>query len=113
MDPRVARQPADDHRYHRSTARCWAPAIWCACVEAARAVPHPERELRRFIAELPTPVSRHRLDGNAVPRPSVRMLELGPPSADAIVEMNRPGVSGETRAAQREAGLGIAIEHAG
>lgn len=57
------------------------------------------------------------LDGNAVPAPaSVPMVELGPGErVDAIVEMNRPGVwiLGETRSAQREAGLGIAIEYAG
>ena len=57
------------------------------------------------------------LDGNAVPAPaSVPVLELGPGErVDAIVEMNRPGVwiLGETRTAQREAGLGIAIEYAG
>ena len=57
------------------------------------------------------------LDGNAVATPaSVPMLELGPGErVDAIVEMNRPGVwiLGETRTAQREAGLGIAIEYAG
>lgn len=57
------------------------------------------------------------LDGNAVATPAiVPLLELGPGErVDAIVEMNRPGVwiLGETRTAQREAGLGIAIEYAG
>ncbi|MDP3718270.1 MAG: multicopper oxidase family protein [Acidobacteriota bacterium] len=57
------------------------------------------------------------LDGNAVPTPAIApMVELGPGErVDAIVEMNRPGVwiLGETRSAQREAGMGIAIEYAG
>lgn len=57
------------------------------------------------------------LDGNAVPAPaSVPIVELSPGErVDAIVEMNRPGVwiLGETRIAQREAGLGIVIEYAG
>ena len=56
------------------------------------------------------------LDGNAVPNPArVPVLDLGPGErVDAIVEMNRPGVwiLGEVRAAQREAGMGIAIEYA-
>ncbi|MEO8680590.1 MAG: multicopper oxidase family protein [Vicinamibacterales bacterium] len=57
------------------------------------------------------------LDGNAVPAPaSVPVLDLGPGErVDAVVEMNRPGVwiLGETRAAQRDAGMGIAVEYAG
>lgn len=57
------------------------------------------------------------LDGNEVPVPaSVPLVELGPGErVDAIVEMNRPGVwiLGETRSAQRDAGLGIVIEYAG
>lgn len=57
------------------------------------------------------------LDGNAVPTPaSVPILDLGPGErVDAIVEMNRPGVwiLGETRAAQRDAGMGLVIEYAG
>ena len=57
------------------------------------------------------------LDGNPVATPAtVPVLDLGPGErVDAIVEMSRPGVwiLGETRAAQREAGMGIAIEYAG
>jgi FtsP/CotA-like multicopper oxidase with cupredoxin domain len=57
------------------------------------------------------------LDGNAVATPrSVQTVELGPAErADCIVEMNSPGVwiMGETRDAQRNAGMGIAIEYAG
>lgn len=57
------------------------------------------------------------LDGNAVATPaSVGVVELGPGErVDAIVEMNQPGVwiLGETRTAQRDAGMGIAIEYAG
>lgn len=56
------------------------------------------------------------LDGNAVPNPApVPVLDLGPGErVDAVVEMTRPGVwiLGEVRAAQREAGMGIAIEYA-
>ncbi len=57
------------------------------------------------------------LDGNSIasPRP-VPVLELGPAErVDAWVEMDRPGVwiLGETRDAQRGAGMGIAVEYAG
>jgi FtsP/CotA-like multicopper oxidase with cupredoxin domain len=57
------------------------------------------------------------LDGNDVlsARP-VPVLELGPAErVDAIVEMGRPGVwiLGETRTAQRNAGMGIVVEYAG
>lgn len=57
------------------------------------------------------------LDGNPVPAPgAVRVVELGPAErADCIVEMNNPGVwvMGETRDAQRIAGMGIVVEYAG
>jgi FtsP/CotA-like multicopper oxidase with cupredoxin domain len=57
------------------------------------------------------------LDGNAVAAPqSARFVELGPAErADCIVEMNNPGVwiMGETRDAQRSAGMGIVVEYAG
>ena len=57
------------------------------------------------------------LDGNAVATPrKVPVVELGPAErADCIVEMTSPGVwiMGETRDAQRLAGMGIVIEYAG
>ncbi|HTS28704.1 MAG TPA: multicopper oxidase family protein [Bryobacteraceae bacterium] len=57
------------------------------------------------------------LDGNALPAPrTVPLLELAPAErVDALVEMDRPGVwiLGETRDAQRNAGMGIAVEYAG
>jgi FtsP/CotA-like multicopper oxidase with cupredoxin domain len=57
------------------------------------------------------------LDGNMLAAPrSVTMLEIGPGERiDAIVEMNQPGVwiFGETRDAQRKAGMGVAVEYAG
>ncbi len=57
------------------------------------------------------------LDGNAVATPrAVLMVELGPGErADCIVDMKAPGVwiMGETRDAQRLAGMGIVIEYAG
>lgn len=56
------------------------------------------------------------LDGNALPKvTAVRAIELGPGErADAIVEMNRPGiwVLGSTRDKDRAAGMGIVIEYA-
>jgi FtsP/CotA-like multicopper oxidase with cupredoxin domain len=57
------------------------------------------------------------LDGNAIqPEQSVPVLELGPAErVDAFVEMDRPGIwiLGETRDAQRGAGMGIVVEYAG
>ena len=57
------------------------------------------------------------LDGNPVPRPSlVPVVEVSPGErVDAIVEMSVPGVwwLGETRDAQRNAGMAIAVEYAG
>jgi len=57
------------------------------------------------------------LDGNAIaPARSVPVLELGPAErVDALVEMDYPGVwiLGETRDAQRRAGMGIVVEYAG
>lgn len=57
------------------------------------------------------------LDGNTVPAPrSVPVVEIAPGErVDAIVEMTSAGVwwLGETRNAQREAGMAIAIEYAG
>jgi FtsP/CotA-like multicopper oxidase with cupredoxin domain len=57
------------------------------------------------------------LDGNAIqPAQSVPVLELGPAErVDAFVEMDRPGIwiLGETRDAQRGAGMGIVVEYAG
>ena len=57
------------------------------------------------------------LDGNAVATPrQIPVVDLGPGErADAIVEMNRPGVwvLGELRAEQRAAGMGIAVEYGG
>lgn len=56
------------------------------------------------------------LDGNAVATPRrVPVVELGPAErADCIVEMTSPGiwVMGETRDAQRLAGMGIVVEYA-
>jgi len=56
------------------------------------------------------------LDGNAVASPqAVPLLELGPAErVDAMVTMDRPGVwiLGETRDAQRKAGMGIVVEYA-
>ena len=55
------------------------------------------------------------LDGNPLPRPTiVRVLELGPGErADAIVEMNNPGVwiLGELHDGQRNGGMGVVIEY--
>lgn len=65
---------------------------------------------------------RHRfhvvaLDGNALPAPRpIPVLELAPAErADAVVEMDQPGVwvLGETREAQRSAGMGIVVEYGG
>lgn len=57
------------------------------------------------------------LDGNPVAAPrAVPYVDLGPGErADAIVEMNVPGVwiFGELNAPQRDAGLGIVVEYAG
>ena len=57
------------------------------------------------------------LDGNAVATPwQVPYVDLAPGErADAIVEMNQPGVwiLGELRADQRAGGLGIVVEYAG
>jgi FtsP/CotA-like multicopper oxidase with cupredoxin domain len=57
------------------------------------------------------------LDGNPVDRPSsVPVVEVSPGErVDAIVEMSVPGVwwLGETRDAQRNAGMAIAVEYAG
>jgi len=57
------------------------------------------------------------LDGNTIPSArSVPVIELGPAErVDAFVEMNHPGVwiLGETRDAQRGAGMGIVVEYAG
>ena len=57
------------------------------------------------------------LDGNAVATPRlVPYVDLSPGErADAIVEMNQPGVwiLGELNAAQRTGGLGIVVEYAG
>ena len=57
------------------------------------------------------------LDGNTVPSPqTVPVLELGPAErVDAVVEMAQAGVwiLGETRDAQRAAGMGIVLEYAG
>ena len=57
------------------------------------------------------------LDGNAVATPrAVPYVELAPGErADALVEMNRPGVwiFGELKAEQRASGLGIVVEYAG
>jgi FtsP/CotA-like multicopper oxidase with cupredoxin domain len=57
------------------------------------------------------------LDGNAVPSPaSVGVVEIAPGErVDAVVDMSSPGVwwLGETRPAQREAGMAIAVEYAG
>jgi FtsP/CotA-like multicopper oxidase with cupredoxin domain len=56
------------------------------------------------------------LDGNAVPSPSTGpVIEVSPGErVDALVDMNNPGVwwLGETRTAQREGGMAIAIEYA-
>src|SRR5579872_1972325 len=56
------------------------------------------------------------LDGNPVPNPQdVPILELAPGErADAIIDMNTPGVwiLGETRDDQRNAGMGIVVEYA-
>ena len=56
------------------------------------------------------------LDGNAVPTPrAVEAIELATAErADALVEMNNPGVwiLGETDGKMRQSGLGIAIEYA-
>ncbi|MBZ5608303.1 MAG: multicopper oxidase domain-containing protein [Acidobacteriia bacterium] len=56
------------------------------------------------------------LDGNVVAEPrTVPVIELGPGErADAIVEMNTPGVwiLGEVRDRQRNAGMGIVVEYA-
>ena len=55
------------------------------------------------------------LDGNTIPSArSVPVLELGPAErADALVEMDQPGVwiLGETREAQRRAGMGLSLIH--
>ncbi|HUA86651.1 MAG TPA: multicopper oxidase family protein [Bryobacteraceae bacterium] len=55
------------------------------------------------------------LDGNTVPSPQpVPVVELAPAErVDAIVTMDRPGiwVLGETRNAQRNAGMGIVVEY--
>lgn len=57
------------------------------------------------------------LDGNSVPkRVRTPVVELGPGErADALVEMNRPGVwvLGSTRDKDRLAGCGIVVEYAG
>jgi FtsP/CotA-like multicopper oxidase with cupredoxin domain len=57
------------------------------------------------------------LDGNAVPVPrTVPVVEVAPGErVDAVVDMNSAGVwwLGETRNAQRDAGMAIAIEYAG
>ena len=57
------------------------------------------------------------LDGNAVATPRlVPYVDLSPGErADAIVEMNQPGVwiFGETRETQRQAGMGVVVEYAG
>ena len=57
------------------------------------------------------------LDGNPVPTPTaVPVLDIAPGErVDAMVEMNTPGVwwLGETRTAQRDAGMAIAVEYAG
>lgn len=56
------------------------------------------------------------LDGNPVPTPAlVPVISLGPGErADAVVEMNQPGVwwLGELRNDWRAAGMGIAVEYA-
>ena len=56
------------------------------------------------------------LDGNPVPTPkAVDVVQLGPGErADAIVEMNRPGIwiLGATRDDAREAGMGVVVEYA-
>jgi FtsP/CotA-like multicopper oxidase with cupredoxin domain len=57
------------------------------------------------------------LDGNRVPSPAaVPVIDVSPGErVDAIVEMSAPGIwwLGETRDAQREAGMAIAVEYAG
>lgn len=57
------------------------------------------------------------LDGNDVPAPAeVPVIDVSPGErVDAIVEMTTPGVwwLGEVRAAQRDAGMAIAVEYAG
>jgi FtsP/CotA-like multicopper oxidase with cupredoxin domain len=57
------------------------------------------------------------LDGNAVPRPTaVNVLELAPGERiDAVVEMNRPGITilGEANDQVRNLGLGVVVEYAG
>lgn len=57
------------------------------------------------------------LDGNTVPTPTVvPVLDIAPGErVDAIVDMTTPGVwwLGDTRTAQRDAGMAIAVEYAG
>jgi FtsP/CotA-like multicopper oxidase with cupredoxin domain len=57
------------------------------------------------------------LDGNPLPvAATVPIIELGPGErADAVVELNNPGVwiLGELNSAQRDGGMGMVIEYAG
>jgi FtsP/CotA-like multicopper oxidase with cupredoxin domain len=57
------------------------------------------------------------LDGNPVPTPTaVNIIEIAPGERiDAVVEMNRPGISilGETDDQVRKLGLGVVVEYAG
>jgi len=120
-DPRVTKEsPADvSYRYHSVNGKMLGGGEPVRVRQGQRVLFRIVNASATLLHRLALPGHQFRviaLDGNKVATPAtVPLLELGPGErADVIVEMNRPGVwiLGETRAAQRDAGLGIVIEYA-
>lgn len=120
-DPRVTNaNPADvSYRYHSINGKMLGGGEPIRVRQGQRVLFRVVNASATLLHKLALPGHQFRviaLDGNPVATPAtVPLLELGPGErVDAIVEMNRPGVwiLGESRTAQRDAGLGIVVEYA-